>query len=45
MTKLKQQLGAPRNEAEARSDGMVLEEFGWFEGILEKFVREKHCPG
>ena len=30
---------------EARSDGMVLEEFGWFGGILEKFVREKHCPG
>jgi len=26
-----------------RSDGMVPEEFGWFGGILEEFVREKHC--
>ena len=28
-----------------RSDGMVLEEFGWFGGILEEFVRERHCSG
>ena len=23
----------------------ILEEFGWFEGILEEFVREKLCSG
>jgi len=28
-----------------RSDGMVLEEFRWFGGILEEFMREKHCFG
>ena len=22
-----------------------LEEFGWFGGMLEEFVREKHCSG
>ena len=28
-----------------RSDGMVLEKFGWFGGILEEFVWRKHCSG
>ncbi|XP_066355756.1 early nodulin-like protein 1 [Miscanthus floridulus] len=27
------------------SAALVLEEFGWFGGILEEFVREKHCSG
>ena len=27
----------------ACSLGGILEEFGWFGGMLEKFVREKHC--
>jgi len=25
--------------------GGILEEFGWFEEMLEEFVREKHCSG
>jgi len=25
--------------------GVRLEEFGWFGGMLEEFVREKHCSG
>jgi len=25
--------------------GGILEEFGWFGGMLEEFVREKHCSG
>ena len=29
----------------ARSLGGILEEFGWFEGMLEEFMREKHCFG
>ena len=29
----------------ACSLGGILEEFGWFGGMLEEFVREKHCSG
>ena len=29
----------------ACSLGGILEEFGWFEGMLEEFVREKHYSG
>jgi len=29
----------------ACSLGGILEEFGWFRGMLEKFVGEKHCSG
>jgi len=25
--------------------GGILEEFGWFGGMLEEFVREKYCSG
>ena len=27
------------------STGTVVEKFGWFEGILEEFVREKYYSG
>jgi len=39
--------GTSSNGAELlwpRSDGMVLEEFGWFGGILEEFVRGNTVP-
>jgi len=29
----------------ACSFGGIVEEFGWFGGILEEFVREKYCSG
>jgi len=28
-----------------RTLGGILEEFGWFGGMLEDFVREKYCSG
>jgi len=29
----------------ACSLGGILEEFAWFGGMLEEFMREKHCSG
>ena len=29
----------------ACSLGGILKEFGWFGGMLEEFMREKHCSG
>ena len=43
-------LSTVRTESRSRfcsacSLGGILEEFGWFGGMLEEFVREKHCFG
>jgi hypothetical protein len=40
-----QQIRANTNQVVGTLFGGILEEFGWFGGMLEEFVREKHCSG